>query len=153
MRLLFVLLSGERAGNGSLRWIVVLVQHDSISLSLSPSLFLSLFINAHWKFEAYRGGEREKDLIHINSFHIHILEHEDNVVYVLFEKEIELIFFWYNIEDINDWDLKLLFFFFYTLYEQQFVSILIRVASHLILMQYMHAYICMVNYVWMNESI
>jgi hypothetical protein len=74
-------------------------------------------------------------------------------VYVLFEKEIELIFFWYNIEDINDWDLKLLFFFFYTLYEQQFVSILIRVASHLILMQYMHAYICMVNYVWMNESI
>lgn len=44
MKLLFVLLSGKRAGNGSLRWVVVLVQHDAVSLSFAFSLPLSFFV-------------------------------------------------------------------------------------------------------------
>jgi len=52
----------------------------------------------------------------MNSLHIHILEHEDNVRKFYTKKEIELIFLRYNIEDIDDWDLKLPFFFlFYSL--------------------------------------
>lgn len=75
----------------------------------------------------------------MNSLHIHILEHEDNVCKFYSKKEIEPIFFWYNIEDINDWNLKLLFFSSLLLFTSNNLC-LSRLESPLILMQYMYVY-------------
>jgi hypothetical protein len=69
----------------------------------------------------------------MNSLHIHILEHEDNVRKFYTKKEIELIFLRYNIEDIDDWDLKLPFFSFLLLTSNNLC--LSRLESPLILMQ------------------
>jgi hypothetical protein len=88
----------------------------------------------------------------MNSLHIHILEHEDSVRKFYSKKEIELIFLWYNIEDIDDWDLKLRFFSLLLLTSNNLC--LSRLESLLILMQYM--YVCIyawsITFEWMNQS-
>jgi hypothetical protein len=158
MRLLFLLLSGERTGNGSLRWVLVLVQHDAVSLFLSFSFSLSLFLcrcsSVHIESLKLIEAEKEKNL-YTHEFPAHLYSWSRRQrKWVSFKKVIELIFLWSNIDDSNGEGLKLLFSLLLFTSSNLCLS---RLDSLLILMQYiyiyMYMYICMVNYVWMNESI
>ena len=158
MNFWFLWLSGERAGNGSLRWVVMYWCNMMPSLSLSLSLLrlrllLSIFCRC-WSSQTKNSklikAEKKRNLnSHELPLEDYILKHEDCVKEIRSRKRN-----WANFSCLIDEGYRTTYLssnYFSFLRITRNDLCLYRLESLLILMQCMC--MCMVNYIWMNESI